>query len=244
MTVAYRKPLEVFSSRLRSVAGNGPERFLHETNAQSPTIEQRKNTPGRERKMEGTKTFERPTIAQLNAELKREDRKKRYNKTLRSTTYALIVVAAIAVLVATIFLPVLRVYGSSMTPTLSEGEVVVSVKESDFKQGEVVALWYGNKLLVKRVIAGPGQWVDIDKDGNVFVDGEMIDEPYLLEKAMGDCNITLPYQVMDGRYFVLGDHRATSQDSRSSIVGCIAEEQIVGKIVFRVWPLSAFGYVE
>ena len=155
--------------------------------------------------------------------------------------YTLVVVAAIAVLVATIWMPVLQIYGSSMTPTVDEGDIVISLKGSKFRQGDLVAFYLGNKILVKRCIAGPGQWVDIDADGNVSVDGTLLEEPYLTEKALGDCNIDLPYQVPDNRYFCMGDHRSTSVDSRHTSVGCVAEEQIVGKIVFRVWPLSGFG---
>lgn len=190
------------------------------------------------------KTLERPTLQQLEAELKRENYRKSYGRTLRSTVYILTVAAAVTVMLATLLLPVLRIYGSSMSPTVKEGEVVAAVKGSAFRQGDIVALYYGNKLLVKRYIAGPGQWVDIDKDGSVYVDNVQIDEPYLEEKALGDCSITLPYQVPDGRYFVMGDNRSVSQDSRSAAVGCIADEQIVGKIVFRVWPLDRFGRVE
>ena len=185
-----------------------------------------------------------PDVAQLEAELQRERYKKRYKRVLRSTVYTLVVVAAIAVLVATIWMPVLQIYGSSMTPTLAESDIVVSIKGTDFAPGELVAFYLGNKILVKRCIAGPGQWVDIDADGNVFVDGKLLDEPYLTEKALGDCNIELPYQVPDNRYFCLGDHRATSVDSRNTAVGCVAEEQIVGKIVFRVWPLAGFGALQ
>lgn len=182
-----------------------------------------------------------PSVEQLSAELGRENYKKRYRQVLRSTVCTLIVVAALAVLVATIWLPVLQIYGSSMTPTLSEGNIVVSLKGAEFEQGDLVAFYLGNKILVKRCIAGPGQWVDIDQDGNVYVDGCLLDEPYLTEKALGECDITLPYQVPDNRYFCMGDHRSTSVDSRSTAVGCVAEEQIVGKIVFRVWPLPGFG---
>ena len=185
-----------------------------------------------------------PDVAQLEAELQRERYKKRYKRVLRSTVYTLVVVAAIAVLVATIWMPVLQIYGSSMTPTLAESDIVVSIKGTDFAPGELVAFYLGNKILVKRCIAGPGQWVDIDADGNVYVDGKLLDEPYLAEKALGDCNIELPYQVPDNRYFCLGDHRATSVDSRNTAVGCVAEEQIVGKIVFRVWPLAGFGALQ
>lgn len=182
-----------------------------------------------------------PTLEQLTAELARENYKRRFGRVLRSTLFTLVVVAAAAVLVATIWMPVLQIYGSSMTPTLNEGEIVVSVKGSDFEPGDLVAFYLGNKILVKRCIAGPGQWVDINENGDVFVDGELLDEPYLTEKALGECDQSFPYQVPESRFFCMGDHRATSVDSRHSAVGCVAEEQIVGKIVFRVWPLSGFG---
>ena len=185
-----------------------------------------------------------PTLTQLEAELKRTRYKKRYRSVLKSTVYTLITVAAIAVLVAALWLPVLQIFGSSMTPTLSDGEIVFSVKTTDLKQGDIVAFYYNNRILIKRMIAQQGDWVNIDEEGNVYVNGELLDEPYLTEKALGDCNIELPYQVPDGRIFVIGDHRATSVDSRNTAVGCVAQEQIVGKIIFRVWPLKAFGKVQ
>ena len=182
-----------------------------------------------------------PSVEQLEAELKRVKYRSRYRAVLRSTLYMLIVVAAVAVLVATIWMPVLQIYGGSMTPTLNEGDIVVSIKGSDFEPGDLVAFYLGNKILVKRCIAGPGQWVDIDEDGNVYVDGKPLEEPYLTEKSLGGSNIELPYQVPDNRYFWMGDHRSTSVDSRHKEIGCVSEEQIVGKIVFRVFPFGGFG---
>ena len=181
------------------------------------------------------------TLEQLKGELEREKYKGRYRRVLRSTVYTLIVVAAVAVLVATLWMPVLQIYGTSMSPTLQEGQIVVSLKVKDFEQGDLVAFYLGNKLLIKRCIAGPGQWVDIDEQGNIYVDKVLLKEPYLEEKALGDCDIELPYQVPEDRWFLVGDHRTTSLDSRNSAVGCIAEEQLVGKIVYRVWPLREFG---
>ncbi len=187
------------------------------------------------------KEYRIPSVEELEKELERVKYKKRYRYVFRTTVYSLIVVAACAVLVATIWLPVLQIYGSSMQPTLDEGEIVVSIKGTDFTQGDLVCFYLGNKILVKRYIAGPGQWVNIDEEGNVYVDGQLLDEPYILNKALGDCNIELPYQVPENRIFVLGDHRETSVDSRNTAVGPVADEQIVGRIVFRVWPFADFG---
>ena len=187
---------------------------------------------------------EMPSAEQLEAELKREKYKRRYHSVLRSTIYTLITVAAIAVLVATLWLPVLQIYGSSMTPTLQDGEIIFSVKTADLEPGDIVAFYYNNKILVKRVICGPGDWVNIDEDGTVYVNEVRLKEPYLAEKALGDCNIELPYQVPDGKICVMGDHRSTSVDSRNTAVGCVAQEQIVGKIIFRIWPLNRLGDVD
>lgn len=186
----------------------------------------------------------RPSSAQLETELKRIKYRKRYRSVLKSTVYTLITVAAAAVLVATLWLPVLQIYGSSMVPTLQDGEIVFSMKTSDLAKGDVVAFYYNNKILIKRVIAGPGEWVNIDEDGTVYVNSEQLEEPYVTNKAFGDCNIELPFQVPDGRFFVMGDHRSTSVDSRNTAVGCVAQEQIVGKIIFRIWPLESIGLMQ
>lgn len=184
-----------------------------------------------------------PSAAQLETELKREQYRYRYASVLRSTIFSLIVVAAFSVLVATLFLPVLQIYGHSMEPTVTAGDMVISVKGSDLEPGDVLSFYYQNSVLVKRVIATSGDWVDIDEDGNVYVNGDLLDEPYLAEKAYGTVTIDLPYQVPDKKVFVMGDHRSTSLDSRTEEIGCVAEEYIIGKIVFRIWPLSELGFI-
>ena len=185
-----------------------------------------------------------PTTEQIEQERNRLRHKRRYSRTLKSTIAILVVVAAAAILVATLWMPVLQIYGTSMTPTLEDGQIVVSVKSSNFKTGDIVAFYHGNKLLIKRFIAGPADWVDIDADGNVSVNGTVLDEPYITEKAYGETNITLPYQVPDNRYFLMGDNRDVSVDSRNTAVGCISDDQIVGRVVFCIWPLSRFGPVQ
>ena len=184
-----------------------------------------------------------PTTEQLESELNRVKYRSGYRAVLKSTLYTLITVAAIAVLIATLWLPVLQIYGTSMTPTLEKGEIIFTVKTADLTQGDIVAFYYNNKILVKRVIAKAGDWVAIDRDGTVSVNGTALDEPYLSEKALGETDISFPYQVPNERVFVMGDHRATSVDSRNTAVGCVAQEQIVGKIFFRAWPLNRFGFV-
>ena len=125
----------------------------------------------------------------------------------------------------------------------TEKDIVVALNSNRYQKGDIIAFYYNNNILIKRVIASAGEWVDIDADGNVYVNDELLDEPYVTEKALGDCNITLPYQVPDGRCFVMGDHRATSIDSRNTAVGCVSNEMVIGKILVRVWPVSGFGLV-
>ena len=194
--------------------------------------------PERARKM-----LQEITVEELNGEITRRRYDKDFRAVMRHVIYTMVVVAAFAALVAVLLLPVLRIYGHSMSATLDEGDIVVSVKGSDFAVGDVISFYYNNKLLVKRVIGNPGDWIDIDQKGNVYVNQKLLDEPYLEEKAFGDCNIELPYQVPESRIFVMGDNRDTSVDSRNTSVGCVYEEQIVGKIVFRIWPLDRIGQV-
>ena len=185
-----------------------------------------------------------PSSAEVEQELNRARYKSRYGRTLKSTLFALVTAAAAAVLVAALWLPVLEIFGSSMTPTLSEGQYVVAVKDSTPETGDIVAFYYGNKVLVKRCIAGPGNWVDILADGTVTVNGKALEEPYLTKKHFGICDLELPYQVPEGTYFLMGDERETSVDSRHSSVGCVSVDQMVGKIVYRVWPFEALGTVK
>lgn len=184
-----------------------------------------------------------PEMEQLKKELSRTNYNMEYRRVLRSTVFTLVIVAAIAVLIAVLCLPVLQVNGSSMAPTLVEGDIVVCLKTNDIQPGDIVCFYVGNKLLLKRCIALPGQWVEMDEKGRVSVDGALLSEPYLSETALGECNIDFPYQVPDNRIFCLGDHRATSVDSRNTAVGGVSEEQLVGKVIFRVWPIPVFGPV-
>ena len=185
-----------------------------------------------------------PSSQEVEQELKRERYRRRYRNTLQSTIFALVTASAAAVLVATLFLPVLQIYGSSMNPTLKEGQIVVSVKAKELEAGDIVAFYYGNRVLIKRYIAGPGTWVNMDEDGNVYLNDELLDEPYLTEKAYGLSDLEYPYQVPENTYFLMGDQREDSVDSRHSTVGCIARDDIVGKIVFRVWPMDSLGIVD
>ena len=185
-----------------------------------------------------------PSVQLLEAELKREKYRGRYKRLLRGTISTVLVVIAAVVLISNLLLPILHIYGSSMSPTLTNGDIVAAMRYGSYERGDIVAFYYNEQILVKRIIGLPGEMVDIDADGNVSIDGEPLDEPYLTEKSLGECDIELPYQVPEGRYFVMGDNRGVSSDSRSSQVGCIAEERIIGELIFTLWPLSEFGTIE
>jgi signal peptidase I len=185
-----------------------------------------------------------PQLGTLKKELKRERYRRRFRRLLRSTLNALIVVAAVAALVATLVLPVLQIAGTSMEPSLSEGDIVLLVKTNDLKTGDLCAFYYSNKVLIKRIIATPGDYIWIESDGTVVLNGTALDEPYITEKSLGECDVKFPYQVPENSYFVMGDQRKTSIDSRSSVIGCVAEDQIIGKIFCKLWPLEEFEFVE
>ena len=183
-------------------------------------------------------TFILPTTSQLEKELYREKYNSRYKKLLKSTFYTLIVVFALSILVATLFFQVLQTYGNSMEPTLNEGEIVVCVKTKKFKQNDIIAFYYNNRILIKRIVATSSQWVNIDEDGNVYINNQLIEENYITKKVQGDVDIDLPYQVQENSYFVLGDKRESSIDSRNSLIGTVSQENIIGKVVLRVWPIK------
>lgn len=195
--------------------------------------------------MEQEQNYSPPTREQLERELERVKYKRGYLKALRGTVAILIVVASIAVIAATMMFPILRIYGNSMTPTLEEGNIVVTLKGTGYERGDLIAFYYNNKILVKRVIAMPGEWVNIDESGRVYINDILQEEEYLSdgERDLGECDIELPYQVPEGRVFVMGDHRSVSIDSRSSTIGCVSEEQIVGRLLLKIWPFTGAGPV-
>ncbi len=184
-----------------------------------------------------------PQLNMLQGELKREMYRRRFRKLLHSTVNALVVVAAVAALIATLLLPVLQIAGNSMEPSLEDGDIVLLMKTDNLQGGDLCAFYYSNKILIKRIIATPGDYLWIDPDGTVHLNGQVLDEPYITQKALGECDIEFPYQVPENQYFMMGDHRETSIDSRSSVIGCVAEDQIIGKILCKFWPLSEFDWM-
>ena len=183
-----------------------------------------------------------PSKDQVETERKRYRRQKAYGKALRGTIYVLTIVAAVAVLVATLILPVLQIEGTSMEPTLTNGDIVLLTKTTKFDRGDLCGFTWNNKLLIKRVIGVPGDWIEIASDGTVYVNGEALDEPYVQNQALGECDLEFPYQVPPEQYFVLGDMRESSIDSRNTLIGCVAKDQIVGKVFFRIWPFAAMEF--
>lgn len=183
-----------------------------------------------------------PTKKQVETERKRYRRQKAYNKALGGTLYVLTIVAAVAVLIATLVVPVLQIEGTSMAPTLVNGDIVLLTKTSGFERGELCGFSWNNKLLIKRVIGIPGDWIEMDTDGTVYRNGEKLDEPYAEQLAVGECDLEFPFQVPQEQYFVLGDMRESSIDSRNTLIGCVAKEQIVGKVFFRVWPFKTMRF--
>ncbi|MCB6489744.1 signal peptidase I [Dorea sp. 210702-DFI.3.17] len=185
-----------------------------------------------------------PSLEQVKREREKLKYQKEYRRTIKHVLGVLLVAAAVSVLLATVFFPILRVSGVSMEPTLEDGQVIVLEKSGKFKTGDLIGFYYQNKILLKRVIGQAGDYIDIDADGNVYVNDEKLDEPYLKDQALGECDINLPYQVPDGKIFVMGDHRSKSIDSRSKLVGCVSDEQVVGRVVFRLWPLKSIGFLK
>ena len=183
-----------------------------------------------------------PTIKQVETERKRYRRQKAYNKALSGTIYVLTIVAAVAVLIATLVLPVLQIEGTSMEPTLVNGDVVLLTKTTSFDRGELCGFSWNNKLLIKRVIGVPGDWIEIDTDGTVYLNGEKLEEPYAQQLAVGECDLEFPYQVPQEQYFVLGDMRESSIDSRNTLIGCVEKDQIVGRVFFRIWPFNSMRF--
>lgn len=184
-----------------------------------------------------------PSLTEIQSERKRIRRKDYYRQALRGTVSVLVVVAAVAVLIATLFLPILQISGDSMSPTLEHDEIVVLLKTKKFERGDLIGFYYQGKILLKRVIALPEDEVTIDADGNVYLNGELLEEPYVTDKGLGDCDLEFPYKVPGTSYFVMGDRRSNSVDSRNSVVGSIPREDIIGKVFARVWPFSRFGFV-
>lgn len=182
-----------------------------------------------------------PELGQLQVELELENRKWEARKALRSIVFVLLVVTAAAVVVAVLMFPILQVKRSSMGNTLQNGDVIVTMNTSNYQAGDVIAFYYNNTLMIKRIVAVSGDTVRINKKGDVSVNGKTLTEPYVTEKVRGDCTVEFPYEVPEGKFFVLNDQRDSAIDSRNATLGCVGGDQIVGKVLVRVWPFEAIG---
>ncbi len=194
--------------------------------------------------MAKTNESSRPASDLIQLELNRVENRRRFKRVMRNTLAVLVSVAAIAVLAATFLLPVMRIYGNAMTPTVSEGEMVLAIKTKEPKRGDILAFYYNNRILIRRVIALPGETVSMDEFGNVTVNSLSLAEAYIYQKTIGTCDIEFPFRVPDDGWFVLGDNRLSSIDSRSSVVGCVSEDQFVGKVFVSFWPIQGFRFFQ
>lgn len=219
-------------------------KYISPKTVQSQNSEHR-DAPRKQKRLHfrSEKKISLPSKEQIQNERSKLEQKKAFRQTLSSTISVLLVVAALAVLIATLFLPVLQISGTSMEPTLYNGDIIILLKTKEYKQGELCSFAYENKYLIKRIIGTPGDSIEIDGEGQVYVNGTLLYEPYATEKALGECDLEFPYQVPDNHYFVMGDHRSTSIDSRSSVIGSVNRNQIVGRVLLRVWPLSSLSLI-
>lgn len=219
-------------------------KYISKNTVQSQKSEHR-DAPNKHKRVHflAEKKIKLPSKEQIQNERSKLEQKKAFRQALGSTISVLLVVAALAVLIATLFLPVLQISGTSMEPTLYNGDIIILLKTKGYQQGDLCSFAYENKYLIKRIIGTPGDSIEIDGDGLVYVNGTLLEEPYVTEKALGECDLEFPYQVPDNHYFVMGDHRSTSIDSRSSVIGSVNRDQIVGRVLLRVWPLSSLSLI-